>query len=210
MEKSVSLGLLNKIFYSVLDIHIYTRVCCVRWWLNPCSNNDCCSCAVKLKRMLRKTPTHGWLPTRFTNFSIESTKYKNSSVKITLRTLGTKKQPFFFSVFVSSSIQVLNIPGVSSFLNFVLISWGCRSPFLSGKSQLRTYSRTNKVAAPQLLPRGQQASQITYTSVFSPRSQYVLILPLPWKKNAKINKFINGKAAEGDRKWILVSVFGRH
>lgn len=100
--------------------------------------------------------------------------------------------------FCSLNTQVINIPGHSPlFLNVAVLLPS------TPKSSIRTYSRTNKVvtrplepllSSPLLLLRYQQASQITYTSVFSPRSQYVLILPLPWK-NTKINMFINGDEA---------------
>lgn len=107
---------------------------------------------------------------------------------------------FFFLFFVlfffcSYSMQVINIPGIPSNLSYGVVCFSS-----ARKSPIRTYSRTNKVVArpPELLlssllllPHYQQASQITYTSVFSPRSQYVLILPLPWK-NTEINRFISG------------------
>lgn len=92
---------------------------------------------------------------------------------------------FCFLFFCSYGMQVINIPGIPSVgLYGVLFSSARKSP-------MRTYSRTNKevarppeplLSSPLLFPHYQQASQITYTSVFSPRSQYVLILPLPWKK----------------------------
>lgn len=112
---------------------------------------------------------------------------------------------FLFLFFCSYSMQVINIPGLPS----LFLSYGVILLSSVRKSPIRTYSRTNKVVArppelllssPLLLPHYQQPSQITYTSVFSPRSQYVLILPLPWK-NTEINRFINGGVGVGRWGW---------
>lgn len=120
-----------------------------------------------------------------------------------------QKQLFFF--FCSYSMQVINIPGPPLFSVLLLllsfwVFWSCGAVLLSSaqKSPMRAYSRTNKVMvrslelllSSPLLPHYRQDSQITYTSVFSPRSQYVLILPLPWK-NTEINRFINGDVEAG-------------
>lgn len=123
-------------------------------------------------------------------------KSTHSQHRNVLHTKNNFYNVFSFSFFCSYSMQVINIPGLPS----LFLSYGAILLSSVRKSPIRTYSRTNKVVArppellllsPLLLPHYQQASQITYTSVFSPRSQYVLILPLPWK-NTKINRFING------------------
>lgn len=157
-----------------------------------------------------------YFQTHYTNLNIESTKNKNLSVKSThsqdRKVLHTKNKFynfFLFFFFCSYSIQVINIPGILLFLSYGVVHFSS-----TRKSPIRTYSRTNKVVArpPQrllspllLLPHYQQASQITYTSVFSPRSQYVLILPLPWK-NTEINRFINRDENGGWEVGVISSI----
>lgn len=128
---------------------------------------------------------------------MKSTHSQDRNVLHTKNNFYNNLSPFCF-FFCCLNTQVRNIPGHSPLFLYAAVLLPS-----TPKSSIRTYSRTNKVvtrplepllSSPLVLLRYQQASQITYTSVFSPRSQYVLILPLPWK-NTKINMFINGEEA---------------
>lgn len=161
--------------------------------------------------------------THYTNLNIESTKNKNLSVKSThsqdRKLLHTKNNFYnifsiFFSFVLFFFLQLQYAGNKYTWNSLCFLSYGAVLFSSARKSPIRTYSRTNKVVArppelllssPLLLPHYQQASQITYTSVFSPRSQYVLILPLPWK-NTKINRFINGDEVEGGRWGVISSI----